>query len=185
MNEFNKELEIINEFLEINQYNSIFPICDRILNDNFSSKEKAQIHFIMASAYKELEKYEDALVNYSSCIKLNNNKEYAYVRKSELLFKLNRFEAALGCCNRGLLIFEENTLLIKIKNKCEKQLCQFSMKDPIDTSSSVEDQVTAKPGNVEVAPIVKRRKVTILIAIVLISILVFLFAFFFAYRAYS
>ena len=83
MDEFNKRLENINVFLEIHQYDSIFPICDSILNEDFSPKEKAQVYFIMASTYNQLEKYTEALANYSSCIELDSNKEYAYVRKSE------------------------------------------------------------------------------------------------------
>jgi len=122
MDAFNNELEIINTFLGINQYSDIFPICDRILKNNYSKDKKAQIFFIMASTYKELKKYEDAIVSYTSCIKLDNNKEYAYIRKSQLLFKLNRFEAALLCCKQGMLIFEDNSLLIEIEKQCINKL---------------------------------------------------------------
>jgi len=185
MDEFNKELEIINKYLEIDQFNSIFPICERILNDDFSQKQKSQIYFIMACTYKEIKNYEEALVNYSSCIKFDNNKEYAYVRKSELLFKLNRFEAALVCCKQGLLIFKQNAILIKIKKQCVKQLCQIGIKESIDISNMVTDNVTLKPLNAKVSHTVKRRKLTVLIIVALVSVLVFLVAFFLAYRAYS
>ncbi|GEM_PF-5995538 len=185
MDKFKKELEIINDYLEKDQFNFIFPICERILNDDyFSQKQKSQIYFIMACTYKEIKNYEEALYYYSSCIKLDNNKEYAYVRKSELLSKLNRFEEALVCCKQGLIIFKLNDILINIKNKCVKELCQTSLKEPINLSNTVE-KVTTKCSNFKVVNNVKQKKLTVLIIVVLISILVFLAAFFFSYRAYS
>lgn len=203
MDEFNKTLEIINGFLKINQHNSIFPICEKILSEDFSSKEKAQIYFIMASSYKDLEKYTDALVNYSNCIKLDKNKEYAYCRKSELLFKLDRFEAALSCCTQGLIIFEDNSLLIQIKDQCEKKIYQSNMVDTITPSINVEDELVAKLTNAKIIPIVKvpsianippiikvppivtKRKGSPLVKIILIALLTIISVFFLAYTIYS
>ena len=215
MNEFNKTLEIINGFLKTNQHNSIFPICEKILNEDFSPKEKAQIYFIMASSYKELEKYTDALVNYSNCINLDKNKEYAYCRKSELLLKLDRIEAALSCCNQGLIIFEDNSLLIQIKNQCEKKLYQFNMEDTITTNIIAKDKLVAKLNNASVAPIciiepiaelahaiktpsaikvqpivkvppaINERKGSPLVKIILIALLTIISVFLLAYTTYS
>ncbi|MCB2295626.1 hypothetical protein LGK95_19285 [Clostridium algoriphilum] len=185
MDEFKKELETINKYLENDKFNSIFPICERILKGDFSQNQKSQIYFILACTYKEIKNYEYALVNYSSCIKCDNNKEYAYVRKSELLYELNRFEAALVCCKQGLLIFNQNSILIEIKNNCVKQLCQVSIKEPINIGNTVKDKIKPNPLNVKVEHVVKKQKLNVLIIIALVSVLVFLAAFFFAYRAYS
>ena len=185
MDDFNKRLETINKYLEADHFNSIFPICEKILNDDFTQTQKSQICFIMACTYKEIKNYEKALVSFSDCIKFDSNKEYAYVRKSELLFMLDRIEAALVCSKQGLLIFNENTMLIKIKNLCVKKLCQFNLKAPINNDNIMTEKITKETGNDKVVHNFKLHKLELVIIVLIIAILVFLGAFFFAYRAFS
>lgn len=111
-----RELSIAMEnALQMNEYNEFFSICNRGINSNFSTKEKAQIYFIMASTHRELNELTNALKAYSSAINLDKDKLYAYVRKAEILRDLGRIEACDHCCLQGLKVFPNDNKLLSIK----------------------------------------------------------------------
>lgn len=191
MKEFNEK---INKLLKENQYQDIFPICEEMLNENISQNEKAQIYFIMASAYKELEKLNDAIICYSNCIKLDDNKEYAYVRKSELLLKLNRLEAAAFCCEQGLSKFKNNVILIEIKKQlspCVAAAAEEEEEEVVTTTHKDNVQPVAIEKSYQQkdkeTPVEKKssKKKFIIIIVLIIVILAIAPLSFFAYNAYS
>lgn len=136
--------------LEMNNYDEFFSICDIGINSNFSNKEKAQIYFMMASAYRDLNELTNALKAYTSAMNLDKDKLYAYIRKAEILRELGRIEPCVYCCLQGLDVFPNDDKLISIKQSVEQYTTSIkndNLKQNIQDVNS--DDFNSKQENME------------------------------------
>lgn len=82
------------------------------------SKNKAEIHYLIAEAKTEMKKYAEAATSYQNAIAEYDRKERVvpdYIQKSYYqlgasLFKINRFQAAIDALNSAKELFPDNPL---------------------------------------------------------------------------
>ncbi|RIA99656.1 hypothetical protein C1645_684710 [Glomus cerebriforme] len=74
-----------------------------------------------AAANLELENYRKVLIDCSKALKLNPKNIKAYYRSAKALYALDKIVEAIDCCDHGLTIQPNNTVLQNEKEKCFKR----------------------------------------------------------------
>lgn len=83
-------------------------------------RDDFDLNFYKASSLDDLQRYEEAIVQYDKAIAINEKSATAYNNKSYVLSKLKRYNEALDCANKSITL--DTVMPYSYKNKAEALL---------------------------------------------------------------